>query len=248
LAKCLIESLLLLIPVLIIAETLGKIQMTRILITLFIAIITLNSCKDSATLKSEKILNENYIPKNLEEALTQIDFNLSDSLKVEIGKKTENDFISESHFGLGIGMRNNWKLWKGSDLSKYFNDIGIHHPDDMSGIILTSYYRKLAGIELKLDKQVAYYKKYWDGIELIQLPEESEHPESNLKFRVSINYGDFAENKKWGTVYIQTNSKNENFWIYDYYYGWKKIDLKTKEKLENVRIQETETIMNEIFR
>jgi hypothetical protein len=52
--------------------------MTKILITLFIAIITLNSCKDSATLKTEKILNENYIPKNLEEALTQINFNLSE--------------------------------------------------------------------------------------------------------------------------------------------------------------------------
>jgi len=219
----------------------------KLLITLFIAIATLISCKNSTPLKSEKVLNENYVPKNLDEALTQIDFNLSDSLKLEIKKKSENDFTSESHFGLGIGMRNNWRLWKGSDLSKYFNSIGIYHPDDMSGIILTSYYRKLTGHEIKLDEQIAYYKDYWDGVELTQLPEKKEHPESNLEFRVSINYGSYAENKKWGTVYIQTNSENENFWIYDYYYGWKKIDLETKEKLENVRIQETESIMNEIF-
>ena len=107
----------------------------KLLITLFIAIATLISCKNSTPLKSEKVLNENYVPKNLDEALTQIDFNLSDSLKLEIKKKSENDFTSESHFGLGIGMRNNWRLWKGSDLSKYFNSIGIYHPDDMSGII-----------------------------------------------------------------------------------------------------------------
>ncbi|WP_139059012.1 DUF6794 domain-containing protein [Polaribacter vadi] len=219
----------------------------KLLTTLFIAIATLISCKNSTPLKSEKILNESYVPKNLDEALTQIDFNLSDSLKLEIKKKSENDFTSESHFGLGIGMRNNWRLWKGSDLSKYFNSIGIYHPDDMSGIILTSYYRKLTGHEIKLDEQIAYYKEYWDGVELTQLPEKKEHPEPNLKFRVSINYGSYAENKKWGTVYIQTNSENENFWIYDYYYGWKKIDLETKEKLENVRIQETESIMNQIF-
>ena len=219
----------------------------KLLITLFIAIATLISCKNSTPSKSEKVLIENYVPKNLEEALTQIDLNLSDSLKLEIKKKSENDFTSESHFGLGIGMRNNWRLWKGSDLSKYFNSIGIFHPDDMSGIILTSYYRKLTGLEIKLDEQIAYYKEYWDEVELTQLPEKKEHPEPNLEFRVSINYGSYAENKKWGTVYIQTNSENENFWIYDYYYGWKKIDLETKEKLENVRIQETESIMNEIF-
>ena len=219
----------------------------KLLTTLFIVIATLISCKDSTPSKSEKVLNENYVPKNLNEALTQIDFNLSDSLKLEIKKKSENDFISESHFGLGIGMRNNWRLWKGSDLSKYFNNIGIYHPDDMSGIILTSYYRKHTGLEIKLDEQIAYYQEYWNGVELTQLPEKSEYPEPNLEFRVSINYGDFAQDKKWGTVYIQTNSENENFWIYDYYYGWKKIDLKTKEKLENVRIQETESIMNEIF-
>ncbi|WP_086029799.1 DUF6794 domain-containing protein [Tenacibaculum holothuriorum] len=219
----------------------------KLLITLFIALAILISCKNSTPLKSEKVINENYVPKNLDEALTQIDFNLSDSLKLEIKKKSENDFTSESHFGLGIGMRNNWRLWKGSDLSKYFNSIGIYHPDDMSGIILTSYYRKLTGLEIKLDEQIAYYKEYWDGVELTQLPEKKEHPEPNLEFRVSRNYGSYAENKKWGTVYIQTNSENENFWIYDYYYGWKKIDLETKEKLENVRIQETESIMNEIF-
>jgi hypothetical protein len=222
--------------------------MTRILITLFIAIITLNSCKDSATLKSEKILNKSYIPKNLEEALTQIDFNLSDSLKVEIGKKTENDFISESHFGLKIGMRNNWKLWKGSDLSKYFNDIGIHHPDDMSGIILTSYYRKLNNLELKLQEQVNYYKKYWKDVELVNIPEKSEHPEKNLKFRIAGIYGHFTKDKPNATVYLQTNSKTEYSWVYDYYYGWKKIDLKTKERIENLRIQETESIMNAIFK
>jgi len=220
----------------------------RLLITLFITIVALISCKNSAPPKSIKVFDENYVPKNLDEALAQIDFHLSDSLKVEIKKKSENDFISESHFGLGIGMRNNWQLWKGSDLSKYFNSIGINHPDDMSGIILKSYYRKLTGKKIKLDKQVAYYKEYWDGVELTRLPEKSEYPEPNLEFRASKNYGSYAENKKWGTVYIQTNSENENFWIYDYYYGWKKINFETKDKLDNVPIQETESIMNEIFK
>jgi len=49
----------------------------------------------------------------------------------------------------------------GSRLSKYFNDIGISHPDDMSGIILKSYYRRLNNLDIELKKQVDNYQKYW---------------------------------------------------------------------------------------
>jgi hypothetical protein len=58
-------------------------------------------------------------------------------------------------------IRNNWRLWGGSRLSKYFNDLGIFHPDDMSGIILNSYHRFLLGQDIKLDDQIDYYKDYW---------------------------------------------------------------------------------------
>ncbi|MBC8754819.1 hypothetical protein H2O64_09065 [Kordia sp. YSTF-M3] len=217
------------------------------LLVLFVIIGILISCTDSKTLASEKVLDESYVPKNLNEALTQIDFQLSDSLKIEIKKKSESDFIGEVHFGLGLGIRNNWRLWKGSDLSKYFNDIGIYHPDDMSSIILVSYYRKLIGIEIELEAQVAYYQEYWDGVELTRLPEKSEYPEPNTEFRVSIGYKSSIKNRKWPTVYLQTNSKTENFWIYDYYYGWKKIDLETKQKLEDFKTKDIESILNKIF-
>ncbi|CAM1366780.1 conserved exported hypothetical protein [Tenacibaculum litoreum] len=214
---------------------------------LLLIIITLSGCKDSETSKSNRILDENYIPKNLEEALSQIDFYVSDSLKLEIKKKSESDFISETHFGLGIGMRNNWNLWKGSDLSKYFNSIEIFHPDDMSAIILTSYYRKLNGKDINLEEQIIGYKEYWKQVDLVQLPEKTEHPEPNLEFRVSIFYGFHTSKDRPAQVFIQTNSTNNTFWIYDYFYGWKKIDLKTKEILEKEQIQNTESILNKIF-
>ena len=237
------------ISALTIHETLGKMRKKRKIsfLVLLLIITTLVRCKDSETSKSNRILNENYIPKNLEEALNQIDFYVSDSLKLEIKKKSENDFISETHFGLGIGMRNNWNLWKGSDLSKYFNSIEIFHPDDMSAIMLTSYYRKLNNLDLKLDEQIAYYKKYWEIVKLVQLPEKSEHPEPNLEFKIAGIYGHFTENKKNATIFLQKNSKTEYYWVYDYYYGWGKINFDLKEKIENMRIQEAEIIMNEIF-
>ncbi len=63
--------------------------------------------------------------------------------------------------GLGMWMRNNWGLWRGKELAIYFNSIGIYHPDDMSGIILTSYYRELYGKDWEVEKQIQYYQDFW---------------------------------------------------------------------------------------
>lgn len=45
-------------------------------------------------------------------------------------------------------------------ITKYFNQREIFHPDDMYGIILTSYYRQLRANEIKLNEQIEHYKKY----------------------------------------------------------------------------------------
>ena len=102
-----------------------------------------------------------YIPKDLEDCFKQIDSFWSDSTKTQVKNWSESEFSAKSHFGLGLWMRNNWQLWGGSRLSKYFNDLGIYHPDDMSGIILISYHRYLSGEEIKLEDQIKFYQDYW---------------------------------------------------------------------------------------
>lgn len=102
-----------------------------------------------------------YIPKNLTECFKEIDRFLNQSEKDKIKSKTEDEFRAEAHFVLGLWMRNNWALWKGSRLYCFFKSKGIFHPDDMSGIILTSYYRKLNNTDIKLDLQIEKYRKYW---------------------------------------------------------------------------------------
>ena len=84
---------------------------------------------------------------------------------------TEDD-MTQYHMGLGMWMRNNWGLWGGSRLAAWFNAQGINHPDDMSGIILDSFWRYLNGKPIKLDEQVKYYQGYWKKQETIQ-PEDS---------------------------------------------------------------------------
>jgi len=102
-----------------------------------------------------------YIPKNLEDCFNQINGFWSDSIKWQVKQWTEEEFAANAHFGFGMWMRNNWQLWGGSRLSKYFNDMGVFHPDDMSGIILDSYHRYLTGKDIKLDEQIKVYQDYW---------------------------------------------------------------------------------------
>jgi len=67
------------------------------------------------------------------------------------------------HNSLGRWLRNNWGLWKREGpLYEWFVCLGLHHPDDMSGLILTSFWRHLNGKPLDIDSQVASYQKYWE--------------------------------------------------------------------------------------
>ncbi|MEO0684070.1 MAG: DUF6794 domain-containing protein [Cyanobacteria bacterium J06649_11] len=88
-------------------------------------------------------LNSVYIPIDIIDCFSQLNILFDDTTKVQIESISEEDFVARSHFGIGLWLRNNWQLWGGSRLSKYFADKGIHHPDDMSGIILSSYHRHL---------------------------------------------------------------------------------------------------------
>ena len=102
-----------------------------------------------------------YLPKNLAECHRTLDTLLADSTQQKIMAMTESEFTSGAHFGLGMWIRNNWGLWGGSRLQDYFENKGLHHPDDMSGIILTTYWRYKHGQPLGVKKEIKKYKEYW---------------------------------------------------------------------------------------
>lgn len=104
-----------------------------------------------------------YIPTDLDDALTRLDSLLGPDQAEQVrSMDSEDEFSASAHFGLEMWLRNNWGLWGGSRLAAYFNEIGVYHPDDMSGIILDSYYRRLHGQPIRLEEQVAYYQAYWE--------------------------------------------------------------------------------------
>lgn len=127
------------------------------------------------------------VPTTLEECFTYLDKMLRD--KEEFKSTPEEEVLGICHFSLGMWMRNTWYLWWSEELAKnandrdalkedgdelsnypqekpalvkYFNDnLNIHHADDMSSIIITSYHRRLNEQSLNLDKQVKRYQDHW---------------------------------------------------------------------------------------
>jgi hypothetical protein len=76
----------------------------------------------------------------------------------DIIHSTENNWTLKHHSGIGLFVRNQWRLWKKQGMIyKFFINHGITQPDDMSDIILHIMYRRVNelpdNIETLLNKQ-----------------------------------------------------------------------------------------------
>src|SRR5688500_3746504 len=106
-----------------------------------------------------------YIPADLVDAHRELGRMLSTKELDDIKSMTTRDKMSEYHMSLGLGLRNQWGLWRGSRLGRYFDQLGVHHPDDMSGIILESFWCKLHEQPFQLDERVHACQAYWRSME-----------------------------------------------------------------------------------
>lgn len=86
-----------------------------------------------------------YIPKDLGEALAELDKRLPEVDKNEMRALPAREGMIRYHLGLGTWMRNHWGLWNGSRLQRYFTTRGVRHPESMSGVVLYHYHDWLNG-------------------------------------------------------------------------------------------------------
>jgi len=113
------------------------------------------------TRHTRKLLRESGgVPTTLVECFSALDRLMGAERKAEL-KASPISELPAYHFGLGMWLRNNWGLWGGSPLKDWFTARGIHHADDMSATILTSYWRALNGLPIELDEQIAAHRRYW---------------------------------------------------------------------------------------
>ncbi len=107
-------------------------------------------------------------PKNLEEAIAQLDVVYPDSIKTKIIEMDENEFLKNTHFTTGRFIRNEWLYDRflgfnigDSDLKEQLFAMGIPTNDDMSSFILRTYYRHLTKQELKVEQQIIEIQNYY---------------------------------------------------------------------------------------
>lgn len=148
-------------------------------------------------------LESTYIPKDLQDAFRELDRILAADVREEMRAGSEDDMIGYHH-GLGLWIRNEWGLWADSRLAKYFEGSGIRHPDDMSGIILVSYWRHVHGVDLRLDEQVAWYVAYWESA---GKPENPLCPRDGLPLAMDIELSDVLPDGSWRFRHVGTCAK-----------------------------------------
>ena len=129
----------------------------RTLITIsffFLSLLVFGQTKEKLTGK----------PTTLEETYKYLNQMFDDTAKYGFMTLPEDVATGRLHHGFGMWIRNNWGLWGDSKLKHYFLDKGVGHPDDMSGIILTSYHRHLNNKPIDLDGQIKKYKSFYDSM------------------------------------------------------------------------------------
>ncbi len=167
-----------------------------------------------------------YIPKDLKDAIKELKNRIrpNDLPKVIEFSKSEFDVYTQFFSRLG-NIRNSWGLWGKSRLSVFFENRGIVHPEDISGIVLTSLYRSLQNIPVGLEEQVQYYLK--DRLKN-NPPSKLEFPlyVNNVVWYESIGYPEDSKEKEWAEIHFFQSLDQKINWIYNYQCGWKQISKK----------------------
>lgn len=113
-----------------------------------------------------------FHPVDLESAITYLISINKEDMK-NILAYTEGEATTQLHHRYGRYLRNEWFLWWFEDhkyetwpkskpeIVKYFNEIDIFHADDMSSIILTSFFKRIHNLPLDIEEQVERYKSHW---------------------------------------------------------------------------------------
>lgn len=124
------------------------------------------ACSKEDSTKSKNIIKLNptfyestgifFIAENLNDCFIELPRMLPCSLVEKMKNGKEEDMVYD-YRGLHDWIQNFW-LWEGSELKKWFNNRGIEHKPDMTSVIMVSFYRNLNNEPINLENQVEGYK------------------------------------------------------------------------------------------
>ena len=146
--------------------------MTRTILFLFIFVtpyfqlsaqVISNIPVDSASIKEYQArtkltrIDGNYIPKDLNDALLELDKIMEDGAKKKFLEFSEEDARTKTHFSFGKYINKRWSIQEGSRLTAWFQKGKIYNYDDMIDCIITTYHRKLNNKPIGYEELAKYY-------------------------------------------------------------------------------------------
>lgn len=82
-----------------------------------------------------------------------------------VREEPERKVLNMAHSNYGRYIRNSRNLWEDSTLTRELRDMGFTHADDMSSTLIKCAIRDIKGEPRDIQKEVQYYKKYWENAE-----------------------------------------------------------------------------------
>jgi hypothetical protein len=203
----------------------------------FLPILLATGCQPrSEAIKPARDVNQPgkiYIPKDMNDCFAELERMLDPNVIKEIKESHEEDLV-RYHFGIGLWMRNNWGLWGGSRLQKYFLDLGFRHPDDMSGVIIICFWRHLNGLPIGLEEEAEmsrYCAQIW------QEPTDPTCPEHRVPIQLAYELGGqtMKDGKKLPRcVHVGRCSRDMEVWVYEYGQNWYKPEGSLRERIREL--------------
>jgi hypothetical protein len=114
-----------------------------------ILVLFLMLCGCEATDKTSCSVDPDIFCKPFE----QLSADLSPEDKTRLLEATPRDIIM-MHHGFGTGIRNRFDLWGENDLTQFFNDNGVQHPDGMSAPFITGFIGYLQGRRVVMTEEI----------------------------------------------------------------------------------------------
>lgn len=96
-------------------------------------------------------INGRYIPKDLNDAMTQLDRLVDAEGKARFKSQPEEIAVRRIHFSFGKWMIVNWGFYEGSRLSHFLKSKGVSYPDDMATVLMTCFHRHLLDQPMEFD-------------------------------------------------------------------------------------------------
>lgn len=162
------------------------------------------------------------VPNDLPEALELLTKLCDAETLAQLRASKEETEMYRLHHGLGTGLRNRWGLWGGSPLAKRFQAMGVFHPDDMSAIILRSFWRKLHDRPIELETQAAAARRYW----ALRQPPAAAGACAGAKALFGLEAPD---------RFVHVYSCGRGYQAYELDAGWYAPDAKLKKRIEVLR-------------